>query len=206
MILKRNYHYHWLLKRKKAVIAIEWSIVAPFIFLLTFFSIMFAIFCLDYYTLSHTAFSIAQELNMGDEGYRQAAKLGENYCYKDLNPYLSKSNKQWGSNKYGKDNWEDVWDPDSGKYGMFVPQYLGDKNIKMEFTESQLLFYEGTDEDEEVEVFESAARYFIFNRALDGGFDVPYTTIEKIRAEVCYRTELKEGRERAKPKIGRAHV
>lgn len=156
--------------KKKGVVSVEWSIVAPFIFLLTFFTIMFSIFCLNYYALSHTAFSIAQNLNMGDEGYESAAYKGMSYYNSSI------SNKQWMSNNHGKDSWEDVWDPDSGNYGMFVPSDPKYINIDLNFTGSHL------------DVFELAARSFIFEKASRGSLNVPYTTIEKINVGTYYGT------------------
>lgn len=69
------------LKKQKGTAAIDQVIVTPYVLLVTFFSIMFLIFVIDYYAISNSTSLLAHRMNMGDTGYETAAASGQDDYY-----------------------------------------------------------------------------------------------------------------------------
>lgn len=72
-----------LFKKKKGVVAVEWVITSPFIMIMTFFTVMFSVFCINFWAVGNTAFEIAQMLNMGDTGYINTSSIGGPGAFSD---------------------------------------------------------------------------------------------------------------------------
>lgn len=63
-------------KKKKGVIAVEWVILAPVILFVSFLSIMILILTMDRTLYQNSCTDLAQELNLGDTGYKSYVSGG----------------------------------------------------------------------------------------------------------------------------------
>lgn len=144
-----------LFKKQKGVIAVEWAITSPFTMIMTFFTVMFCIFCLNFWAVGNTAFEIAQMLNMGDTGYTATAAMNGPGAWND---------SQWSG-----------WDatantPTYNDRPWFVANNRGNQNTTVTTTAN------GT--------FSSSARWAVNQVRTRGGFRLPFMTVRNVDCRV----------------------
>lgn len=145
-----------LFRRKKGVIAVEWIITSPFTMLITFFTVMFSIFCLNFWAVGNTAFEIAQMLNMGDTGYISTSSIGGPSVLAD---------SAW----LGWDNTA-VQPTFNDDKPWFVPGNRGNISTTITTTSN--------------DTFASSARWAVNKVYSRGGFRLPFMTVKNVDCRV----------------------